>query len=129
MIDRLRGRQEWQFFRALRRAAPAYAIGWWVLVFMRGALPAVASIGFGWLVSALTRGASLTAPLVMVGISFTLVLIAQPLHQVVSANLGDRMAAHLYDRLISVCVAPPGIAHLERAELTTSRWRGTSTSG
>ena len=119
MIDRLRGRQEWQFFRALRRAAPAYAIGWWILVFMRGALPAVASIGFGWLVSALTRGASLTAPLVMVGIAFTLVLIAQPLHQVVSANLGDRMAAHLYDRLISVCVAPPGIAHLERAELTT----------
>ena len=29
------------------------------------------------------------------------------------------MAAHLYDRLISVCVAPAGIAHLERAELTT----------
>ncbi len=26
MIDRLRGRQEWQFFSALRRAAPAYAI-------------------------------------------------------------------------------------------------------
>ena len=101
MIDRLRGRQEWQFFRALRRAAPAYAIGWWVLVFMRGALPAVASIGFGWLVSALTRGASLTAPLMMVGISFTLVLIAQPLHQVVSANLGDRMAAHLYDRAVA----------------------------
>src|SRR4029079_2354120 len=120
MIDRLRGRQEWQFFRALRRAAPAYAIGWWVLVFMRGALPAVASIAFGWLVSALTRGASLTAPVVRVGISFTLVLIAQPLHQVVSANRGDRMAAHLYDRLISVCVAPPGIAHLERAELTTA---------
>ena len=55
----------------------------------------------------------------MVGASFTLLLISQPLHQLVSANLGGRMAAHLYDRLISVCVAPAGIAHLERSELTT----------
>ncbi len=119
MIDRLRRRQEWQFFRALRRAAPAYAIGWWVLVVLRGALPAVTSVAFGWLVSAITRGTSLVGPLTMVGVSFTLLLVSQPLHQVVSANLGGRMAAHLYDRLISVCVAPPGIAHLERAELTT----------
>ena len=52
MIDRLRGRQEWQFFGALRRAAPAYAIGWWVLIVLRGTLPAVTSIAFGWLVSA-----------------------------------------------------------------------------
>ena len=55
----------------------------------------------------------------MVGVSFALLLISQPLHQVVSANLGGRMAAHLYDRLITICVAPPGIAHLERSELTT----------
>jgi ATP-binding cassette, subfamily B, bacterial len=119
MIDRLRGRQEWQFFRALRRAAPAYAIGWWVLIVLRGTLPAVTSVAFGWLVSALTRDVSLVGPLVMVGVSFTLLLISQPLHQLVSANLGGRMAAHLYDRLLSVCVAPPGIAHLERSEMTT----------
>jgi ATP-binding cassette subfamily B protein len=119
MIDRLRSRQEWQFFRALRRAAPVYAIGWWVLVVLRGTLPAVTSIAFGWLVSAITRHVSLVGPLVMVGVSFTLLLISQPLHQVVSAGLGARMAAHLYHRLISTCVAPPGIAHLERAELTT----------
>ena len=118
-MDGLRRRQEWQFFRALRRAAPAYAIGWWVLIVLRGALPAVTSVAFGWLVSAITRGTSLAGPLTMVGVSFTLLLVSQPLHQVVSANLGGRMAAHLYDRLISVCVAPPGIAHLERAELTT----------
>ena len=119
MIDRLRSRQEWQFFRALRRAAPVYAIGWWVLVVLRGTLPAVTSIAFGWLVSAITRDVSLVGPLVMVGASFALLLISQPLHQVVSANLGARMAAHLYDRLITICVAPPGIAHLERSELTT----------
>ncbi len=119
MIDRLRGRQEWQFFRALRRAAPAYATMWWVLVVLRGTLPAVTSVAFGWLVSAITRHASLVGPLVMVGVSFSVLLISQPLHQVVSANLGGRMAAHLYDRLTSICVAPAGIAHLERAELTT----------
>ena len=119
MIDRLRGRQEWQFFSALRRAAPAYAIGWWVLVVLRGTLPAVTSVGFGWLVSAITRHVSLVGPLVIVGVSFTLLLVSQPLHQLVSSNLGARMAAHLYDRLLTVCVSPPGIAHLERSELTT----------
>ena len=119
MIDRLRARQEWQFFRTLRRAAPAYAIGWWILIVLRGTLPAVTSVAFGWLVSAITRDVSLVGPLVMVGVSFMLLLISQPLHQVVSANLGARMAAHLYHRLISTCVAPPGIAHLERAELST----------
>ena len=119
MIDRLRNRQEWQFFRALRRAAPVYAIGWWMLVVLRGTLPAVTSIAFGWLVSAITRDTSLVGPLVMVGVSFTVLLVSQPLHQVVSANLGGRMAAHLYDRLMTVCVTPAGIAHLERPELTT----------
>jgi ABC-type multidrug transport system fused ATPase/permease subunit len=119
MIDRLRGRREWQFFRALRRASPAYAIGWWVLIVLRGTLPAVTSIAFGWLVSAITRHVSMTGPLVMVGASFSLLLVSQPLHQVVSSNLGGRMAAHLYDRLITICVAPAGIAHLERSELTT----------
>jgi ABC-type multidrug transport system fused ATPase/permease subunit len=115
----LRGRQEWQFFGALRRASPAYAIGWWVLIVLRGTLPAVTSIAFGWLVSAITRHVSMVGPLVMVGVSFSLLLVSQPLHQVVSSNLGGRMAAHLYDRLITICVAPAGIAHLERSELTT----------
>ena len=119
MIDRLRGRQELQFFRVLYRAAPGYAIGWWMLIVLRGALPAVTSVGFGWLVDSITRDASLVAPLVVVGSTFALLLISQPLHQLVSANLGGKMAAHLYDRLLSVCVAPSGIAHLERAELTT----------
>jgi ATP-binding cassette, subfamily B, bacterial len=45
--------------------------------------------------------------------------VAQPLHQAVSANLGSRLAAHLYDQLLDVCTRPAGIAHLERADLTT----------
>ena len=71
MISRLRDRQEWQFFRELRRAAPAYAIGWWALIVLRGTLPVVTSVAFGWLVSAITRDVSLVGPLVMVGVSFT----------------------------------------------------------
>src|SRR5207342_864605 len=81
--------------------------------------PAVTSVGFGWLVDSITRDVSLVAPLVMVGSTFALLLISQPIHQLVSANLGAKTAAHLYDRLLAVCVAPSGIAHLERAELTT----------
>jgi ATP-binding cassette subfamily B protein len=117
-VDQLRRRQELQFFTALHRAAPACANGWWVLVVLRGVLPAVTSVSFGWLVSAMTAGGSLVAPLVLVGASFAAFLVAQPLHQVLSSNLGARLAAHLYDRLTATCVTPAGIGHLERAELT-----------
>ena len=51
----------------------------------------VTSIAFGWLVSAITRDVSLVGPLVMVGVSFALLLISQPLHQLVSANLGAQV--------------------------------------
>ena len=41
-----------------------------------------------------------------------------PIHQAVSANLGDRTAAWLYDRLTEACVRPPGMGHLEDPALT-----------
>ena len=38
----------------------------------------------------------------------------------VGANRPSYQASwNLYDRLMTICVAPPGIAHLERSELTT----------
>src|SRR5207245_98028 len=40
-------------------------------------------------------------------------------HQAVSANLGDRTAAWLYDRLTEACVRPPGMGHLENPALAT----------
>jgi len=113
----MRQRQEWPFFAALGRAAPGYAAAWWVLIALRGIAPAVMSLAFGWLVSAITRDVSLAGPLALVGATFALTLVVQPLHQVVSSNLGSRMAAHLYDRMTAACVAPPGIGHLERPEL------------
>jgi ABC-type multidrug transport system fused ATPase/permease subunit len=101
------------------RAAPGYALAWWVLLILRGVLPAVTSIGFGWLVSAITGGHSKTLPLIVVGFSFVVLLVVQPIQQAVSANLGSQLAAHLYDRLLTTSVEPSGIEHLERPELTT----------
>jgi ABC-type multidrug transport system fused ATPase/permease subunit len=117
VVERLRARQEWRFFRALRAAAPGPAIVWWALVVLRGVVPAVVSVAFGWLVAAVEDGRSLTGPLVLTGSMFTLSMVLHPLHQLVSANLGDRMAAHLYDRSMAACLDPDGIGHLERPEL------------
>ena len=49
---------------------------------------------------------------------FVLLQVLSPIHQALSANLGDRTAAWLYDRLTEACVRPPGIGHLEDPTLT-----------
>jgi ATP-binding cassette, subfamily B, bacterial len=117
MISRLRHRQEWRFFVALHRATPGWSSAWWALVVLRGVVPAGVSLAFGWLVGAVDRGSSLVGPLVLTGVMFTLSMVLHPLHQLVSANLGSRMADHLYDRLMTACVDPPGLGHLERPDL------------
>jgi ABC-type multidrug transport system fused ATPase/permease subunit len=119
VLVRLRARQEWRFFAMLWRASPGHALLWWAMIVLRGVTPALASVAFGWLVAEITSGASLTAPLVAVGVTFFAMVVSQPLHQAVSANLGSRLAAYLYDQLLDVCTRPAGIAHLERADLTT----------
>jgi ATP-binding cassette subfamily B protein len=69
-------------------------------------------------VAAVQKGGGLTAPLAFAGIVFVLLQVLTPLHQAVSSNLGSRTAAWLYDRLMTACVRPPGMGHLERPELT-----------
>ena len=118
MGERLRSRQEWRFFTALHRAAPTRNLAWWVLVITRGIVPAVVSVGFGWLVASIEDGESLAGPLALTGAMFTLSMVLHPLHQLVSAGLGDRMANHLYDRLLKASLEPDGLGHLERPELT-----------
>ncbi len=117
-LMKLTQRQEILFCRTLMRSSRPLAWSWWALILLRGVLPAATSVGFGWLVSNVTRGVSLTAPLVTVGATFTALLVVQPLHQLVSANAGQRLSAHLYDRLMAVCVTPDGMSHLERPDLT-----------
>ncbi|HEY4973017.1 MAG TPA: ABC transporter ATP-binding protein [Steroidobacteraceae bacterium] len=85
---------------------------------MRGILPAAFAIAMGVLVGAVQRGHSLTEPLAFAGGIFVLLQVLSPIHQALSANLGDRTAAWLYDRLTEACVRPPGIGHLEDPTLT-----------
>jgi len=125
VFRRLTGRKEWQFFAVLPRADARLATAWWVALILRGVLPAIFAIATGVLVGAVQRGDSLTAPLVVAGAVFILLQVLAPIHQALSANLGDRTAAWLYDRLTDACVRPPGMGHLEspslQSDLTVAR--------
>ena len=56
MIRRLWDRQERKFFGALFAASPGYATAWWVLLVLRGALPALLAVATGSLIGAVERG-------------------------------------------------------------------------
>ena len=119
MLERLFERKEWKFFSVLPRAAPGLALTWWFAVLLRGGLPAAFAVAMGVLVGAVERGNPLAGPLALVGAIFILLEVLSPIHQALSANLGDRAAAWLYDRLTEACVRPPGMAHLEDPTLTS----------
>jgi ABC-type multidrug transport system fused ATPase/permease subunit len=72
----------------------------------------------GVLVGAVQHGGPLLGPLALVGAIFILLQVLVPIHQALSANLGDCTAAWLYDRLTEACVRPPGMGHLEDPKLT-----------
>ena len=118
-MARLRGRQEWKFFSVLPKAAPSLATAWWTSLLLRGMLPAAFAIAMGVLVGAVQRGDALAGPLAFAGTIFVLLQVLSPIHQALSANLGDRTAAWLYDRLTEACVRPPGMGHLEDPTLTS----------
>jgi ATP-binding cassette subfamily B protein len=118
-MNRLRERKEWKFFAVLPRADAALALTWWVLLVLRGVLPAVFAIAMGALVAAVQRGGDLAPALSAVGLVFLILQVLTPIHQAVGANLGDRTAAWLYDRLTAACVRPPGMGHLEDPTLTS----------
>ena len=118
MLHSLTARKEWKFFAVLPKAAPALAAAWWTVLLLRGILPAAFAIAMGVLVGAVQRGHSLSGPLAFAGAIFVLLQVLSPIHQALSANLGDRTAAWLYDRLTEACVRPPGIGHLEDPTLT-----------
>jgi len=118
-MQRLRQRQEWQVFAVLPRADRALASLWWLVLGLRGVLPAVFGIAMGVLVGAVQQGGNLTTPLAFAAVVFVLLQVLSPIHQAVSANLGDRTAAWLNDRLTEACVRPPGLGHLEDPKLTS----------
>ena len=118
MLQRLWASKEWKFFSVLPKADPGLAAAWWAVLLLRGILPAGFAIAMGVLVGAVQRGHSLAIPLAFAGAVFVLLQVLNPIHQAVSANLGDRTAAWLYDRLTEACVRPAGIGHLEDPTLT-----------
>jgi len=111
-------RNEWKFFAVLPRADALLTVAWWMVLVLRGVLPALFAVAMGVLVGAVQQGQSLVTPLALVGGVFVLLQILVPLHTAIGANLGDRTAAWLYDRLTEACVRPPGIGHLEDPKLT-----------
>jgi ATP-binding cassette subfamily B protein len=122
MIRKLRARNEWKFFAVLPKADRALAIAWWVILGLRGVLPAIFGVAMGMLVAAVEnveRGGGLALPLALVGGVFVLLQVLAPIQTAVGANLGDRTAAWLYDRLTEACVRPPGMGHLEDSTLTS----------
>jgi ATP-binding cassette subfamily B protein len=118
VLARIRARNEWTFFAVLPRADRPLAIAWWAILVLRGVLPAVFAVAMGLLVAAVQEGSALAAPLALVAVVFLLFQVLTPIHQAVGANLGDRTAAWLYDRLTDACVRPPGMRHLEDPTLT-----------
>lgn len=118
-MPRLTQRNEWLFFSVLPRADAPLATAWWAMLVLRGALPAVFGVAMGRVVSAIENGSDSTLPLTFVGIVFIALQVASPVHQVISANLGDRVAAWLYDRLTESMVRAPGMGHLEDPSLAS----------
>jgi ATP-binding cassette subfamily B protein len=113
----LRDRDEWKFFAVLPKADAGLAWAWWLVLLLRGALPALLAIAMGWLIGAVQARSGVASPLVVVGVIFVLLQVLAPMHSAIGANLGDKTAAWLYDRLTQACVRPPGMAHLEDPKL------------
>ncbi len=116
MLSTLTERQEWKYFGILPKADPVLATLWWLLLITRGLLPAFFAIVMGNLIGAVQREESLYVALSYVAVVFVLLQVLTPLHQVVSANLGSKTSAWLYDQLTIACTTPEGIAHLENPE-------------
>src|SRR6266536_6108135 len=108
-MRQLRERQEWKFFGVVPRADRALAVAWWVVLILRGVLPALFAITMGVLVGAVQRGDGLAAPLALAGTVFVLLQVLTPIHTAISANLGDRTArseehtSELQSRVDIVC--------------------------
>ena len=119
MLASLRARPEWRFFSALSLAAPSLAAVWWMLLALRGVMPAAFAIAMGWLIASVQHGSAIGPPLSSLSAVFIGLQVLGPVHRAASANLGDRTAAWLYERLTDACIRPAGIGHLEDPSLTS----------
>jgi ATP-binding cassette, subfamily B, bacterial len=116
-IGALRRSPGWTFLSLLPKVSPGGAAAWWTLILLRGLLPAAFTLSVGELVGALQKGAGVATGLTLVGAVFVAMNALGPLHEALSADLGQRTGAWLHDRLMGACIRPPGLAHLERSDL------------
>ena len=84
-----------------------------------GLSPAFFAITAGTLVGVVQRGGDLAVPLALLGAVFVPMQVLPGAPSGDRANLGSRTAGWLYDRLSGACVRPPGMGHLENADLTS----------
>lgn len=117
VLDRLRDREEYRFFRTLPRASRSFTSVWWALILLRGVLPGLFTIAVASLVTAVSGSGSLMAPLLAVGTAFVMIQTLPAVHGELSVNLGERLAYWLHDRLLVAAVRPTGLAHLESPAL------------
>ncbi len=117
-LARLRSSPLAVFFATLRRAAPGLAGVWWALVVLGGLAPVALALATGVLIRAVQAGDALAGPLTLVGVVFVGFQMLGPTQQAVGASLGWRAASWMNDQLLAATTAPPGLAHLERPDLT-----------
>ncbi len=117
MTQRLLKSAEWRFLASLWRADKRLTVVWWALATLRGALPALFAVSMGVLVGAVQRSEPLGMPLAFAGAAFIAMNNLNHFHGAVGSILGARAGVWLNDRLLRACLAPPGIAHLERPDL------------
>lgn len=102
----------------LPKADRPLALAWYVVLLVRGLLPAVFAVVTGVVIGSVHGHGSLAGPLIAMAVVFVALQVVTPLHNALSFNLGDRTSAWLYDRLTDACVGPGGIAHLEDPDLS-----------
>lgn len=65
----------------LHKADRALAVAWWVVLVLRGVLPALFAVAMGALVGAVQDGDDLDVPLAVIGVVFVLLQVLTPIHQ------------------------------------------------
>jgi hypothetical protein len=79
-MARLRDRNDWKFLGVLFAADRTLATAWWVVLVLRGILPALFAIAMGLLVGAIERGEAIGGPLAVVSVAFVLLQVLSPIH-------------------------------------------------
>lgn len=105
------------FFATLYRASPLLTITWWALLLVSGTAPTVFAVATGFVIRAVDQGNDLAPPLTLLGVTFVLMQVLAPLHSAVGMLLGRQTSSWMNDRLLGTTTEPPGLAHLENADL------------